>query len=134
MRAALSSARSMASPATRDHNQPAMPRPLKMPRPLVISRRPSAGSKNGFGLTPISRASARGAKISAAPSARLNQPRLVASDSFVPDDEELLPIFFLPLRDRDCDCLLKIFACAAAFALQEICPRRKWIEANSVRR
>src|SRR5262249_53060627 len=77
LKAAPSSARSIASPPTRDHIQFALVcRPVRMPTPLVISRAPSILSMPlGLPRRPISFAKLLGAKISATPSPMLNQPR-----------------------------------------------------------
>src|SRR5262249_60457612 len=77
LKAAPSSARSIASPPTRDHIQFALGcRPVRMPMPLVISRAPSILNKPlGLPRRPISFAKLLGATISATPRLMLNQPR-----------------------------------------------------------
>lgn len=77
-------ARSMASPATRSHNQSARRCRDSTPTPLAISRSPKACSvrrERRVGRTPTNRATTSGASSSASPTPRLSQPRTLPSDS-----------------------------------------------------
>src|ERR1043165_5360022 len=74
-------AKSMISPPTRDHSQLAGRRCVRIPTPLVISRAPRKPKSPGGLRTPISRATVRGASISATPKPILNQPSARARSS-----------------------------------------------------
>jgi hypothetical protein len=72
--AAPSTARSIASPATRAQSQAPVLRRDRMPTPLAISRRPNSRTNDECPFIPVSFAMPHGATTSARPSPILNQP------------------------------------------------------------